>query len=306
VDISKIDLNLLKVLDALLREQHVSRAARALHLSQPATSAALARLREALGDPVLVRSTRGMQPTERAVELAPRVRAMLQSIEQLLAAPTQFDPQVSEVVFNVAATDYAIELINAPLAQRLQDQAPQVRFAWRPVHLEGMVPRLERGEIDLVISNRARLPDTLRSRALLTETFTGIARKQHPALRKVPLSLDAFCQLPHVLVSPAGTDVFHGTMDDALHSRGLSRRVAFSVPQFRFAVDIVQDTDMVAVFPARLAALYSHRVRRFELPLAPPAFEIVAAWHERSHRSAPHQWLRAVVQECVLAKQKNA
>jgi DNA-binding transcriptional LysR family regulator len=299
MDIRKLDLNLLKVLDALLREQHVSRAAQALHLSQSATSAALTRLREALGDPLLLRTARGMQPTERAVELAPRVRAVLQGIEQLVAGPQQFDPQVSEGVFNVAATDYLIDLINAPLAQHLHRQAPHVRFAWRPVTLPNILPRMERGEIDLLITSRARAPEALRSRSLVTESFVGIARKQHPALRKKPLTLDAFCQLAHVLVSPADSDVFRGSMDALLHARGLSRRVVFSVPQFRFAIDIVQHTDIVAVFPARLAVQYRSHVQQFTLPLAPAAFEIVAAWHERTHRSAPHQWLREVLKVCV-------
>jgi DNA-binding transcriptional LysR family regulator len=301
MDISRLDLNLLKVLDALLREQHVSRAAQALHLSQPATSSALARLREALGDPLLVRTARGMQPTGRAVELAPQVRQLLEHIGQVLAAPAAFDPGVASAVFTVAATDYFIELVNAPVAQRLRKLAPQVRLAWRPVTVDGLVPRLERGELDIVVTSRVRTPETLRSRPLLKESFTGIARKGHPQARKGML-LDAFCQLPHVLVSPGGTDVFHGSMDNALAQRGLARQVVFSVPQFRFAVDIVESTDAVAVFPTRLAAQFAQRVRRFELPLAPPDFEIVMAWHERTHRMPAHQWLREVFLDAAGSK----
>ncbi|MFM2399159.1 MAG: hypothetical protein RL341_1316, partial [Pseudomonadota bacterium] len=246
MDIRQIDLNLLKVLDALLREQHVSRAAQALHLSQPATSAALSRLREALGDPLLVRTARGMQPTGRAVELAPQVRQLLENIQHVLAAPTAFDPKVGSAVFTVASTDYFIELASASVAQQLRKHAPQVRLAWRTILADGLLARMERGEVDVAITSRARAPAQLRSRSLLTDSFVGIARKNHPQARKGML-LDAFCQLPHVLVSPGGTDVFHGAMDDALAQRGLSRQVVFSVPQFRFAVDIVQSTDAVAV-----------------------------------------------------------
>jgi DNA-binding transcriptional LysR family regulator len=143
------------------------------------------------------------------------------------------------------------------------------------------------------------VPENLRSRTLMSETFVGIARKQHPQARK-GLLLDTFCKLPHVLVSPGGSDVFHGRMDDALAQRGLSRRVAFSVPQFRFAVDIVESTDAIAAFPARLAAQYTQRVRCFDLPLVPPPFEVAMAWHERTHRSAPHQWLREMVLQCAV------
>jgi DNA-binding transcriptional LysR family regulator len=291
MDIQRIDLNLLRVLDVLLREQHVSRAAVALHLSQPATSAALARLREALNDPLLTRGVRGMQPTERAIELAPKVRALLESIGQVLAPTSVFDAKTADLTFSIASTDYFIELASQPLAQRLRQASPNMRFAWLPIANAKIVERLERGELDIAITSAARAPDSLRSKPLLKESFIGIARKKHP-IAKTGMSLDSFCQLPHTLVSPSGNDLFHGAMDDALAARGLSRRVVFSVPQFRFAIDIVKTTDTVAVFPKRLANQYRGQVNEFELPLPPPSFEIVMLWHERTHRSAPHQWLR--------------
>ncbi len=291
MDIRNIDLNLLRVLDVLLREQHVSRAAQALHLSQPATSAALMRLREALGDPLLVRTARGMQPTERAVELAPRLRALLQSLNQLLQPPLQFEAAYAHQTFSVASTDYLIELVNQPLTQALLKQAPDVRLAWLPMRSERLTERMERGEVDLAITSAARAADSLRSRALVKDSFVGIASKRNRQAR-TGMSLDAFCQLKHVLVSPSSTDVFHGAMDDALAARGLSRQVMFSVPQFRFAVDIVHATAAVAVFPARLAAQYGSRIKQFALPLTPPDFQIVMLWHERTHRSPAHQWLR--------------
>lgn len=291
MDIKNIDLNLLRVLDVLLREQHVSRAAQALHLSQPATSAALMRLREALGDPLLVRTARGMQPTERAVELAPRLRTLLQSLNQLLEPPVQFEAAYAHQTFSVASTDYLIELVNQPLTQALLKQAPDVRLAWLPMRSERLTERMERGEVDLAITSAARAADSLRSRSLVKDSFVGIASKRNRLVR-TGMSLDAFCQLKHVLVSPSSTDVFHGAMDDALAARGLSRKVMFSVPQFRFAVDIVQATAAVAVFPARLAAQYGSRIKQFALPLTPPDFQIVMLWHERTHRSPAHQWLR--------------
>jgi DNA-binding transcriptional LysR family regulator len=294
MDIARVDLNLLRVLDALLREQHVSRAAKALHLSQPATSAALSRLRDALGDPLLVRTTRGMRPTERAVELAPQIRKLLENVSLILAPPAAFDPRIADMVLTVAATDYFIELANRNLAFRFTAESPNLHFAWRSLSgSPDLLEKMGRGEYDVAITTPMRAPESLRARLLMKEDFVGIIAKKNKSIKaNGQIGLDAFCRLPQVLVSVTGNDPFRSAMDEALEARGLSRNVAFSVPQFRFAVDIVESTDVIAVFPARLAAQYGDRVRKFILPLSLPPFEIVMTWHERTHRSPPHQWLR--------------
>jgi DNA-binding transcriptional LysR family regulator len=305
MNIESFDLNLLRVLDALLTERHVSRAATRLHLSQPATSAALARLRDALGDPLLTRGKQGMQPTARALELAPQVRAMLAQLGQVLAPPAQFDPATAQHAFFVAATDHYLELATARLTAALAAQAPGVRVAFSPVTQERLVAQMERGELDCAITNAARAPAQLRARLLLAEKFVGIARHNHPLLAK-PVTLARFCAAPQVLVSPRagalGSDPFHGIVDDALLRAGKTRRVALSVPQFRFAVDAVADSDLIAVFPAGLAAQHAARVARFKLPLEVPGFELGLVWHERTHRSAPHQWLRELLRQCAAQK----
>ena len=300
MNIQNIDLNLLRVLDALLREQHVSRAANALHLSQPATSAALARLRDALGDPLLVRTARGMQPTERAIQLAPQLRALLENIAVVLLPPVEFDPRQTKMIFNVAATDYFVELTNRKLAQRLSNESPNIQFAWRPLIGAGLIEKMQSAQYDVAITNRARVPGSLHVRSLMKESFVGIANKKNKRIKaKAPMALDTFCKLPHVLVSPTGVDPFHGATDDALAARGLARQVAFSVPQFRFAIDIVDSTDAIAVFPAKLAAQYRDRITQFALPIALSSFDIAMSWHERTHRSPPHQWLRKQLLELV-------
>ena len=292
-NILQIDLNLLRVFDALLREQHVSRAANALHLSQPATSAALARLREALNDPLLVRTARGMQPTERAVALAPQIRQILETVATVLSPPKPFNPALAQITFTVAATDYFIELVNQQLPALLRAKSPNMRFSWRPLVGPNLLEKTERGEYDAVVTSAVRAPEALRSRILVRETFVGIAAKSNKKVKaNCAMGLDTFCKLPQVLVSLTGAEPFQSAMDDALAKRGLVRNVAFSVPQFRFSVDIVESTDVIAVFPARLAALYAHRVKSFALPICPAPFDIVMAWHERTHRSEPHKWLR--------------
>jgi DNA-binding transcriptional LysR family regulator len=306
VDIKNFDLNLLRVFDALMRERHVSRAAALLNLSQPAASAALARLREALADPLLVRGKQGMQPTERALALAPQVQGLLAQLSATLAPPRLFEPASSTVTFYVAATDYYIDLALARLAQQLAGHAPGIRLALRPMVMESLVPQMERGELDVAIVNAARAPQSLRSRHLIKESFVGIARRGHQLLGKsgrVATTLAQFCATPQVLVAPRattpGSDSFSGMTDEVLARQGRARRVALSVSQFRFAVDAVAASDWIAVFPARLAALHAHHVVAFKLPLAVPAFDLALAWHERTHRSAPHQWLREVLRQSI-------
>ena len=298
MDLNKFDLNLLRTLDVLLHEQHVSRAASTLNLSQPATSAALARLRESLGDALLVRGAGGMQPTERAAELAPKVRKLLEQVTELLASPAAFDPKQARVTFNVASTDYFIELATGALSQRLRDASPAMRFVWRPLTGEGLLEKMERGTHDLAITNLARAPESLHSRLLVKESYVGIASKKNKHA-KDSIGLAQLCALPHALVTVGRDNFFSGVMDEVLAARGLKRNVVMSVPQFRFAVDVVEHSDVVAIFPARLAARYANRIRQFALPVAPKPFEIVMTWHERTHRSAPHQWLRKQILELV-------
>ena len=145
-----------------------------------------------------------------------------------------------------------------------------------------------------------RTPKSLRSRKLVTETFVGIAAKanRHVVGQKM-MALDSFCSQPHVVVSVTGVDPFQSNTDILLAKRGLSRQVAFSVPQFRFAVDIVENTDAIAVLPARLAQRYADRIKVFTLPIQSQSFDIVMAWHEISHRSAAHQWLRSTIQGVI-------
>ena len=300
MNIDRLDLNLLRVLNVLLREQHVSRAATTLHLSQPATSAALARLRDALGDPLLVRTARGMQPTARAIALAPQIRALLQSVSAVLTPAQPFNANHSDLTFTVAATDYIIELINNDLALTLRKGSPNLKFAWRSLALPNLLARLETGEIDLAITSSVRTPDALHARKLVTETFVGIAAKGNRFVgNSTAMKIDAFCSQPHVVVSISGVDPFKTNTDDLLAKRGLSRHVAFSVPQFRFAVDMVENTDVIAVFPERLARRFADRIQIFALPIQTQSFDIVMAWHEISHRSAAHQWLRSTIQAVV-------
>ncbi|HEU0199253.1 MAG TPA: LysR family transcriptional regulator, partial [Burkholderiaceae bacterium] len=273
VDIRHLDLNLLRALDALLDERHVSRAAARLHLSQPATSSLLARLREVFNDPLLVRTGRDLAVTPRALLLAPRVRAVLDDIEGLLAEGRRFDPLTARQRFVVATTDYVQALLTPSLPHKLPVVAPGVDLALVAPDSTRIERQLADGEIDLAVLNLTRAPGALHSRTVLTERFVVIARKKHPKVRRT-LTLDRFCALEHVLVSPRGGS-FVGPTDEVLAARGLSRRVRLSVQGFLPVPEIVALSDLIAVYPERLARRYAAQLIIVDPPLELPSFTMV-------------------------------
>lgn len=299
VDINRLDLNLLRVLDALLEARHVTRAAAQLNLTQPAVSAALARLRARFGDPLLVRARGGLVATPRALELAPRVRALMSEATALLAASARFDARRAQRRFTLAATDYVQTLLQPWLA-RLPAAAPGVDLALIAPDIERQLAGMERGEIDLAILNLQRTPAQLRSRAVLAENFVVIGRRGHPRLKRT-LALDAFCALEHVLVSPRGGG-FSGQTDEALAAIGRARRVRLSVQTFAPVVDLVASSELIAVYPERLARLAAPRLTIVAPPLPIPGFTMVVAWHERAQRDPAHQWLRAQLHQALALK----
>lgn len=292
MDVRRLDLNLLRALDALLDERHVTRAAARLHLTQPAVSSALARLRQTLGDPLLVRGREGLLLTPRAQALAPRVRALMAEIGDVLAAPGRFEAASTRRRFVIATTDL-VQMLLAPWLARLSLRSPGVDVALVAPDSERLAVLTERAEVDLAVLNLASIPAGLRSRAALTERFVVIGRKGHPRLKRAP-SLDAFCALEHVLVSPRGGG-FAGPTDEALAQLGHTRRVRVSVQSFAQALELVAVSDLIAVYPERLARRAADRLRIVGPPLPVPGFTMAAAWHERAHRDPAHQWLREEV-----------
>ncbi len=289
------DLNLLRVLDVVLAERHVTRAAARLGQSQSATSHALARLRDELGDPLLVRGAGGrLVPTERALALAPVVTRLL---DELAAAwpGGGFDPATARRTFHVGAGDLAELVLLPPLAARVARLAPGVELFVRPAP-DDPGAALASGEVDVVLAPvRSRDPRPLTSgcyyRPLFAETFTCAMRAGHPAARG-RLTLDRFCALDHLLVAPRGTA--GGFVDDALAAVGRQRRVAVAVPHFLVAPAVVAATDLVATLASRVVAAFarSHRLVMRPPPVAVPGFTMHAIWHERTHEQAAHTWLR--------------
>lgn len=291
-DIRSLDLNLLKALDALLDERNVTRAAARLNVTQPAMSGILTRLRENFDDPLFTRAQRGIVPTPRALELAQPVRRVLNDIESMLQPPV-FDPATATMDFTIAATDYALRAIAVPFLTALKLHAPNIRVALGAVEDGPLQDRLERGEIDLVLSTPDSTPPELHARRLFDEHYVCALREDHPAVGGRRLSLKQFCALDHALVSYAG-DPFSGVTDQALATLGMQRRVTLSVKRFLILPDILRASDMVAVVPHRLVAGVEG-VKLLVPPLEIPGFTKIAAWHERTHRDPAQRWLRELL-----------
>jgi DNA-binding transcriptional LysR family regulator len=297
MDIRSIDLNLLVALDALLAERNVTRAAARLNLSQSAMSAALARLRALFGDPLLLRSSGGMLATSKGQELVAPVRLVLTEIGRLVQRPERFDPADTVRVFTIAASDYVEYAVLPRLVDFLEARAPRAQLAVRPMDFGAIGRHLESGEVDLGILGAAFAPPSVRSRPLFVERFVCVARKGHPGLGE-RLTVDEYCALDHVLVSPSGA-AFSAQADDALAALGRSRHVRLSVPHFLLVPEILKRSDMIAVLPERLARGYGDRFRVLELPFDLAPFSIVATWHERTHRDPALVWLRQSIADLM-------
>lgn len=292
-DIRALDLNLLKTLDALIDEGSVTRAAQRLSLTQPAVSGMLMRLRDYFGDPLFIRTSHGMVPTLRAIELSAPVKQILTEITTLLK-PRQFDPMIADLTYTIAATDYALKAVVVSLMAKLKQHAPRIRIAVKPVDSERMYQQLSRGEIDLALVTPQTTPEDLHGRALYEEEYVCIAHRRHPLARASHMTLEQFCEQEHIMMSNEGR--FIGVTDEALAKLGLERRVGMSVSSFLVIPDILRVTEMIAVVPNRMVPIDSDIVI-IPLPLNVPGFTKSMAWHDRTHRDPAHQWIRAVCVE---------
>ncbi len=290
MDLNHLDLNLLRLLDAVLTEGSVSRAARVLRLSQPAVSQGLQRARDAFGDPLLARHGNRLLPTPRARALQPELRAVLDRIGALVA-PAGFDPATATRDFVLASGDLGQVLVLPPLVARITREAPgcRVRIVPPPQDPEAMtVP-------DMVLMGAPPPPGPLRWRALFRDHFVMIARTRHPALSG-PLSAAQFAAIPQVLVSPR-SEGFEGPVDAALERLGLRRRVAVMATQFAALPPLLDQSDLVAAVPARFAALPQVQALcgQRALPFDPPGYAMHRVWPLARQTDPALVWLHGLL-----------
>lgn len=286
------DFGLLANLDALLQEGSVTRAARRVGLSTPAMSHALARIRERLGDPLLVRSGRSMVLTPRAEALKPRVHTLLAEARQTLELPRPFVPAELTQTFVVHATDYVLTVLGHVVDRILREEAPGAAIRFVPNTPEDAAS-LRDGDADLAVGIYGELPQEMRSRQLVTDRFVCVVRHAHPTIKR-RLTLEQFVALEHVQIAPRGKP--GGYIDDILWERGLTRKVARAVPYFLSALQLIAETDYILTVSERVAKLLGPRLglRLLEPPVALRPYALSLVWHPRFDGDAGHRFLRDV------------
>lgn len=292
-DLPSVDLNLLTALDALLSEGSVTGAARRMHLSAPAMSRTLGRLREVLGDPLLVRAGRKLVPTPLALALRGRVRAVVEQATAVLRSEQDLEPATLERVFTLRASDLLSGMLAVPLTQRVRQEAPRVTLRFVPEGDED-VGALREGLVDLDLGVIGALGPEIRVQTLFRDRAVAVVREGHPLLRG-RASPRRLTEYPHVAVSRRGR--LRGVLDEALAALGLEREVALVVGSFYAAMLVVRSSDLVAAIPERSAASVIHQwgLRTLPLPLSIAPLVVSQAWHPRFDADPAHRWMR----DCV-------
>jgi DNA-binding transcriptional LysR family regulator len=290
MDTRNLNLNLLVTLEALLVERNVTKAAARLHLSQPAVSAQLSRLRALFEDPLLIPAQRGMVPTAKAAELLEPLRQALDQVRATLATHSSFNASKAKLTVTIACTDYLQAAIVRPLVLQLHNQAPGVRIALRNLDLPQLEMQMERGDVDLALMTPQAAPPGLRGRHLFDERYVLIGRRNHPRLR-ANIGIEEFARLEHVIVSIRGGD-FVTPVDRTLAALGHRRNVVLSASSFLFVPEIVRQSDFVALVPERLVRDGAGDLKLIEPPFAVDGFAVGMVWHERVHGHTGQRWLR--------------
>jgi DNA-binding transcriptional LysR family regulator len=299
VDTKRLDLNLLVTLETLLVEQNVTRAAARLHLSQPAVSAQLNRLRHEFDDQLLIPAQRGMTPTAKAIELLDPLRQALDQVRAAVTKHRNFDPAKAKLTVAIACTDYLQMAVIKPLVGKLRERAPRLRVALHNLDTQQLESQMARGDVDLALMTPQAAPPSLRTRHLFDERYVLIGRRNHPRLRE-GMTVEEFAQLEHVIVSLRGGG-FVTPFDNALEALGLKRNVVLSAASFVFVPEIVSESDFVALVPERLVNRRGNKLKLVGCPVPVEGFAVGMVWHERSHGHSGQRWIREAIVTLINA-----
>ena len=315
INISRLDLNLLVVFDALMQERNVTRAGALVGLSQPSMSNALSRMRKLWGDPLFVRTSKGMEPTPLAQLLGPSVRDGLAMLRAGLNQPFDFDPARSDRNFQLLMSDMG-EVIYLPrLMRRLVEAAPQVSIRAVQLPRRQYHDALESGEVDLAIGFLPALGTGFYQQTLFTDSYVCLVREDHPRIGQ-SLSLKQFKAESHVVIEPsdsaqepaAAPSSSAALLERILARKGIGRRTALRVPHFTVVPAIIQNTDLLVTVPSSVIEAMPglRRVKALPLPFETPLLDVKLFWHQRYHHDPASRWLRGVIAEVMSERRSTA
>lgn len=304
--IQSFDLNLLVAFDALMQERNVTRAGVRVGLSQPSMSHALTRLRQLCGDPLFVRTRKGMEPTPYAQRLAAHVREGLAALRLGLEQTAAFDPARSDRTFQLLMSDIG-EVVYLPrLMKRLKDIAPGVNVRVLQLPRERYSEVLESGDADLAIGFLPALQTGFYQQRLFDDSYVCLVRGDHPRVGRT-LTLKQFVEESHVMIEPAGSRYSRVSgqsstttlIERVLGEYGMQRRIALRVPHFMVVPSIIQNTDLLVTVPSYVTTAMTpvRNVKALPLPFDVPTFEVKQFWHQRNHSDAANKWLRGLIAE---------
>ena len=302
------DLNLreLRLLQALLQQRSITRAAQTMETTQPQVSKVLARLRRQFSDPLFVRQGQAMHPTPKALGLADRLRVLLAAADGLRTEGSAFDPASSPRQFSLLLTDVGMVHFLPTLIARIAGLAPDISIRSVPFDARQFEYRLESGEADLAFGAFPKAARYLRRQRLYFDGYASVVRKRHPRVRKCQ-SIAGFLTERHILVTGSETGhAAHRTAHRVLSSTIAASHVMLRVPSFIAAAIVAAETDAVATLPANLARRLAGPLglMAFDPPVALPRIEIAQFWHERFHRDVGHRWLRNLTFELFAGRDR--
>ena len=294
MDLKDIDLNLLVIFNQLLHERRVSAVAVNLGLSQPTVSNALNRLRQQLGDELFLRTSKGMEPTAYAMQLAEPIGYALSSIQETLNQRSRFETQSSERRFIVGMSDIGEIYFLPKLMEYLAAVAPGIALSTIRTTGANLAEEMEAGRIDLAIGWLPHLKAGFFQQRLFTQDHVCLFRRGHAIDKDKPLTKREFEAAEHIVVSASGTG--HATVDASIEKLGIKRRVVLTVPHFVAVGHILATTDMIATVPERFArqCVQPFQLGFAKLPMKLPEIGINLFWHARFHKDPGNQWLRSV------------
>ena len=292
--VASLDLKLLVVFDAVMRKGGLTVAGDALGISQPAMSQSLGKLRQYFGDPLFVRSPTGMSPTPRALELAPKIAAVIQLMQEAIEDEGKFDPATSQRTFSFIATDFGAAFLLPKLLQYIEKNAPGIRVRATHAPTHGVEAALEDGEVDLAIGSFTITRSPFYQRALYYSDYICLVRSGHPAAL-APLTEQAYLSAKHALVSPL--PVGYEALETYLLDHVPASNFSVIMPNFLSLLTVLPTSDALFTVSRRageqLAQLLGAKV--LELPVMIPGFSVRQFWHERLHRDPANKWFRDVI-----------